>query len=107
MEVAPFVEVPGTEERSTELSVRERPFRDCLGDGGFPRSGKPVQPVNRGLSEVPGPEFDLVQNSYPGSLQTTSAFAMQEFGPLCTAEAIEDRCFVCYRFLSGTHDGRR
>ena len=60
LEVAPVLKVSGTEERSAEPSVRERPFGDCLCDRGLSRSGQPVQPVDRGFVGVPCPEFNSV-----------------------------------------------
>ena len=60
LEVAPILKVSGTEERSAEPSVSERPFGDCLRDGGLSRSGQPVQPVDGGFVGVLCPEFNPV-----------------------------------------------
>ena len=95
MEVAPILEVPRTEERGTELTVREHPLRDGLRDRTLPRPRQPIQPVDGRLVEISCPEFDLVQDSSTGSLQTTFAVAMPIFGPLCTAEIIKDSRFGC------------
>ena len=74
------------------MSGCEHPIGDRLCDGGLPRPGQPVQPVDRRLVEIPCPEFDLVQDGSSGSLQTTCTVVaiMQMFGPVCTGETAED-----------------
>ena len=60
LKVVPILKVSGTEERSTESSVRERPFCDCLRDRGLSCSGQPVQPVDSGFVGVTCPELNFV-----------------------------------------------
>ena len=77
------------------MTICEHPLRDCLRDGALPRSGQPIQPVDRRPIEVPRPEFNLVQDSTAGALQTTFTVAMQVLGSLRTAESIENGRFSC------------
>ena len=102
VDVTPIFEI-SPEERSAELSICECPFCNGLRNSSLPRSCQPVQPVDGGLSEVPGPEFYLVQNGSAGSLQTTSATAVPELGSLCGAETIEDYRITCRIFISGAY----
>ena len=95
MEVAPILKVSRTEERGPELTICEHPLRDRLRDRALPCPSQPIQPVDRRLVEISCPEFDLVQDSSTGSLQATFAVAMPIFGPLRTAEIIEDGRFSC------------
>ena len=104
VEIAPILEISRTEERGTKPSVRERPFCDRLGDSSLACPSNPVQPVDRGLSEVPGPKFDLVQNSYTCPLETAIAFTMPKLRPLRTAEIVEDSRFGYQGFTSSTGD---
>ena len=60
LEVAPVLKVSGAEERSTEPSVRECPFSDCLRDGSLSCPSQPVQPIDRGFVGVACPEFNPV-----------------------------------------------
>ena len=60
LEVAPVLEVSGTEEGSAEPSVCERPFRNRLRDGGLSCSSQPIKPVNRRLGKVTSPEFNPI-----------------------------------------------
>ena len=98
MEVTPVLVIPRTKERSAESPVRDR-----LRDRRFACPGKPVQPVDLGCARAPGPVFDLVQNGYTGPLETSLAVAMSKLCPERRAEAIEDSCFICERFVSGTY----
>lgn len=77
------------------MSICENPLCDCLRDGAFPRSRQAVQPVDWRLIKIPRPEFDLVKDSFAGSLQTTIAIAVSVFSPLRTAEIIEGGYFSC------------
>ena len=95
VEVAPIREVPRTEERGSKLTVCEHPFCDRLGDGALPGPGQPVQPIDGRLVEIPCPDFDLVQDSSTGSLQTTFAVTMAILCGLSTSEIIEDGGFSC------------
>ena len=94
-EVAPVLEVSRTEEGGTKLSGCEHPLRDRLGDGALPRPSQPVQPVDGRLAKIPCPDFDLVQDGYAGSLQTTFTVAMPIFNLLRTAEIIEGGRLSC------------
>ena len=87
--------------RRHRVSRQKRPLGDCLEDRGLPRSGQPVQPVDRGLVEISGPESDLIQNNTTCSLETASAVAMSIFEPLCAEEAVESSHIGCWRFMSG------
>jgi len=100
MEVAPVFEVSRAEERGSELSIREHPLGDGLGDGGLPRSGQTIQPVDGGLVEVPCPEFDLVQNNSASPPETTFPAAMPVLGLLGAAKIVEDSCFGCQKIAS-------
>jgi hypothetical protein len=60
LEVTPVQEVSGAEEGGPKLSFRECPLRGCLRDGALPRSGQPVQPVDRAAAIKIYPEFDIV-----------------------------------------------
>ena len=107
MEVAPVLEISGAEEGSTELSVREHPLGDCLSDGGFPRSGESIEPVDRRFVEVTCPTFDLVQDVSTSPLETTTTVAVSVLGLLSVAGIVEDTRFGCRRnrvraLLSGT-----
>ena len=97
LEAAPVLEVSGTEEGCTQPPVRKRPFRDGLCDGALPRPSETVQPVDGGFVEVTGPEFDLVQNCYACSSETTIPVAMSILGVLCVPYIIEDSGFGCRR----------
>jgi hypothetical protein len=43
--------------------------------------------------------FDRVQNSATRALETAIAAAVSIFGPLCTAEVVEDSSLGCGRFI--------
>jgi len=104
-EVAPICEVSRTKEGGTKPSVCEHPLRNRLRDGALPRSSQPVQPVDRRPIEVLCPEFDPIQDSTSGALQTAFTVAMQVLGSLRTAETIEKGRFSCLRLMSDA--GRR
>ena len=74
-----------------------------MGDSGLTRPGQPVQPVDRGLVEVPGPEFDLVQNSSACPLEAPVPITMPKFGPLGATEIVEDSRFGYRGFKSGNY----
>ena len=95
VEVAPVQEVPRTEERGSEVSICEHPLCDRLGDGALPGPGQSVQPVDGRLVEIPCPDFDLIQDSSAGSLQTAFAVAVAIFCGLSTSEIIEDGGLSC------------
>lgn len=88
------------------MSICECPLGDRLCDGALPRSGKPIQPVDWGLSEVRFPVLDLVQNGSAGSLETTSTATMSILCLPCTADIIKDSRLGCRRFGSGAGDKR-
>ena len=90
VEVAPVQEVPRTEEGGSKLTICEHPLCDRLGDGALPCPGQSVQPIDRRFIEIPCPDFDLVQDSSTGSLQTSFAVAMAILCRLSAAETIED-----------------
>ena len=52
MEVAPVLEVSGTEEGGTELIICEQPLCDRLCDRALSCPGQSVEPVDGGLAEV-------------------------------------------------------
>ena len=89
LEVTPILIVSRTEKRSPELTIRVHPLRDGLRDRALPRPSQPVQPEDGGLVEISRPEFDPVQDSSAGSLQTTFAIAMPPVSLQYTAETIE------------------
>ena len=97
MKVTPVLEIPRTEERSTELSIREQALRDRLCNGALPRSRQPVQPEDRRPIEIPRPQFDLVQDGSASPLQTSFAvtIVMSIFGSFRAAKVIEDLRFSC------------
>ena len=94
-EVAPILKVSGTKEGGSQAPVGERPPRDCLRDGALARPSEPIQPVDRGLVEVAGPEFDLVENCGACSSETIAAVSMSVFGFLCRPDVFEDGGFCC------------
>ena len=95
LEVAPVLEVSGAEERSSESSVGRQPLCDRLRDSGLSSSSQPVQPVNRGLVEVPRPEFDFAKDGGASFFKTTVAVSMSMLRLLCITETVEDRHFSC------------
>ena len=106
-EVTPVVEIPRAEEGGTQTPVRERPLRDRLCDCALARSGEPVQPIDRRLVEVTGPEFDLVQNFCPCSSETTIPIAMSILGLLRISDVIKNSGFDCKRvFISDSYQWR-
>ena len=100
VEVSPILEISRAEERGTKLSIRERPFRNRLGDSSLACPSQPVQPVDRGFGEVPSPEFNLVQNRLTCSLETTVAFAMPKLSSLRTTEIVQDSGFDYQKSMS-------
>lgn len=83
------------------MSIRERPFCDCLCNCGLPRSGQPVKPVDGSLVEVPGPVFDRVKNSDTRALETAVTVTMSILCSLGAAEIVEDSRLGCRRLMSG------
>jgi hypothetical protein len=77
------------------LSACERLLRHRLRDGGLPRPGKPVQPVDGRFPRASCPEFDLIQNGSAGSLETTVTVPVSIFGLLRVTEFIQDNRFGC------------
>ena len=97
LEAAPVLEVSGAEEGGTQPSVRKRPFRDRLCDCALPRPGETVQPVDGGLVEVTGPQFNFVQNCCTCSSKTTTPIAVSILGVFCAPYIIEDGGIGCMR----------
>ena len=95
MKVAPVLEISGTEEGSTELSVREHPLGDCLSDGGFPRSGESIEPVDRRFVEVACPKFDLVQDGPASPLEATITVAVSVLDLFGVGGVVEDTRLGC------------
>ena len=85
------------------MTIRERPFCNRLCDCGLPRSGQPVQPVDKGLVEVPCPMLDCVQNSPARPFETPVTVAISILGPLCTAEIVEESRLGCWRLILGMY----
>jgi len=100
MEVAPVLEVSRAEERGSEPSICKQPLRDGLGDGALPRSGQPIQPVDRWLIEVSGPVFNIFQDSSAGSLEATFTVAVQILSRLRATELVENSGFSYQKFAS-------
>ena len=90
VEVSPVFEVSGTEEGGTETSIRKQPLCDRLCDRALPCPSEPIQPVDRGLFKVAGPEFDLVQNCSAGALETRIATCVSVLSLFCISEAVEN-----------------
>ena len=101
VEVASVIEVSGAEEGGPETPVCERPLSNGLRNGALPRSGKPIQPVDRRLSEVRCPVPDLVQNGSTSSLETISTATMAILCLLCTADIVKDSRLGYWRVGSG------
>ena len=89
VQVAAVLEVAGTEERRSELTVSKDPLADCLGDRGLAGPGEPVQPEDGRLIEVFGPCLDLVQHSLSCPSETTAAITMTMLRSLCAAAAVQ------------------
>ena len=104
LEGPPVLEVSGAEEGCTQPPIRERPLRDRLCNSALPRPGETVQPVDRGLVEVAGPEFDFVQNCCARSFETTIPVAMSILGLLCAPKIIEDSGLGCRGVFSDDRD---
>ena len=82
------------------MTIREHPLCDCLSDRALPRSGQPVQPVDRRPAEIFRPQLDLIQDGSPGPLQATFTITVLIFGCLRTAEIIEGGRLSCSGFVS-------
>ena len=100
LEVAPVLEVSGTEKGGAEPSVCECSLRDCLRYGAFSRPCESIQPVDRGLVKVACLKLDLVQNcSLASPLEATVTIAMPVLGLFCASETVDDGCFNCGKSL--------
>ena len=97
LEVPPVLEVSGAKEGGAKPSICKRPLRDRLGDGTLSRPSETVQPVDGGLAEVADPKFDLIQDCYARSPETTIAVAVSIPGLLCTPDTVEGGRFGCGR----------
>ena len=93
LEIAPVLEVSRAKEGGPEPSLGEHPLCDRPRDRTLSRSGESIQPVDGGQARVARPEFDLVQNRAPGSLETTIVVAVSILSPLRLMEIFEDSCF--------------
>ena len=105
LEVPAVLEVSGAEEGCTQPPVRKCPFRDRLCNCALSRPSETVQPVDRGLVEVTGPEFDFVQNCCTCSSETAVPIAMSILGLLCAPYIIEDSGFGYRRVFSDDRHG--
>ena len=103
MEVTSVLKISRAKERGAKLPIREHPFCNRLCDGGLPRPGQPVQPVNGRLVEAPGPVFNPVQNGPARPLETAVTVTVPILGPLCAAKIVEDSGLSCQKFMSGTY----
>ena len=101
MEVTSVLEVSGTEERGTKLSICKQPLCDRLRDGALSCPGQSVQPVDGRLAEVPRPVFNSVQDGSASSLEATPMVAMSILNSLCATKLVEGGCLSCRRFASG------
>ena len=88
--VPPVLEIARAEERGPELTIRKQSLRDRLRDGALPRSGQPIQPVDRGPVEVVCPKFNTIQNGFACASETPFAPAVSVLGPMCATEIIEE-----------------